>query len=123
MLYTVQKGDTLRAIAARLTLDPSYYIAIARHNGITDPNVIKAGIKLEIPDNWLKTVKQPPLTYTTKPVTITAPAVIDPATGYTTNAGQEMVFVPQSDSGINWGKWALFGGLGIIAFVLLTRKK
>lgn len=46
--YTVRKGDTLSAIALRQKRSVS---AIAQANGIADPNKIRAGQVLVIPDN------------------------------------------------------------------------
>lgn len=45
-VYTVKKGDTLSAIAAKYG---TTYQAIAAHNGIANPNVIRVGQKIKIP--------------------------------------------------------------------------
>lgn len=55
MIYTIAPGDTLTSIATNLTIDPSYWKAIAAYNGISDPNTIYAGSQITIPDDWLKT--------------------------------------------------------------------
>ncbi|GGJ49668.1 BON domain-containing protein [Deinococcus roseus] len=49
--YTVQSGDTLSEIAQRFYGDASRdsYMKIARANGISDPDLIRAGQKLQIP--------------------------------------------------------------------------
>ncbi|PZE19664.1 LysM peptidoglycan-binding domain-containing protein [Paenibacillus xerothermodurans] len=52
MLYTVQPGDTLWAIAARFGTTPQ---AIMQANGLTDPSRIYPGLRLYIP-----TAGQPP---------------------------------------------------------------
>ena len=46
--YTVKAGDTLWAIAKRVTGDGSNYKAIAKKNNIKDPNKIYVGQKLVI---------------------------------------------------------------------------
>jgi len=72
MQYTPSQGETLRSIAARLTLSPEYGAAIAQLNNIQDVNdatggtsivspdvdvtsVLPPGVAIEIPDSWLKT--------------------------------------------------------------------
>lgn len=45
-VYTVQKGDTLSAIAARYG---TTYQKLAEYNGIADPNKISVGQKIKIP--------------------------------------------------------------------------
>ena len=47
--YTVQKGDTLWAIAKRFLGDGGRYREIAEGNGIRNPNLIFPGQKLRIP--------------------------------------------------------------------------
>lgn len=49
--YTVKAGDTLSEIAERFYGDASKesYMKIARANGISDPNLIRVGQKLQIP--------------------------------------------------------------------------
>lgn len=47
--YTVQKGDTLWAIAKRYYGDGNKYPQIARANNIANPNIIHVGQKLLIP--------------------------------------------------------------------------
>lgn len=49
--YTVKAGDTLSEIAQRFYGDASKesYMKIARANGISDPNLIRVGQKLQIP--------------------------------------------------------------------------
>ena len=46
-VYTVKKGDTLGEIAKRYG---TTYQAIASYNGIANPNVIRVGQKIKIPD-------------------------------------------------------------------------
>jgi LysM repeat protein len=46
--YTVKKGDTLYAIAKKLTGNGSNYTTIATKNGIKNPNLISVGQKLVI---------------------------------------------------------------------------
>jgi nucleoid-associated protein YgaU len=47
--YTVQPGDNLSKISQRFYGDANRYMDIARANGISDPDKIKAGQKLTIP--------------------------------------------------------------------------
>jgi nucleoid-associated protein YgaU len=47
--YTVQKGDTLWAIAKKYYGDGNKYTEIAKANNISNPNVISVGQKLLIP--------------------------------------------------------------------------
>lgn len=47
-VYTVKKGDTLSQIAAKYG---TTYQAIAAYNGIKNPNVIRVGQKIKIPDS------------------------------------------------------------------------
>lgn len=65
--YTIQKGDTLSAIAAR---NGTTVAALARANGISNPNVIYAGQSLNIPKTNQPTISQP----TTKTAGAPAPA-------------------------------------------------
>lgn len=46
IVYTVKRGDTLSAIAAKYG---TTYQKIATHNGITNPNLISVGQKIKIP--------------------------------------------------------------------------
>ena len=46
--YTVKTGDTLSAIAAQFKT-PGGYQAIAKANGISNPNRIQAGQTLTVP--------------------------------------------------------------------------
>ncbi len=48
--YTVVAGETLSAIAFRFYGDANLYSLIATVNGIADPNVIRVGQVLTIPD-------------------------------------------------------------------------
>ena len=48
--YTVKAGDTLSAIALRVYGDASLYTRLAATNGISNPNLIRAGQVLTLPD-------------------------------------------------------------------------
>ena len=54
-VYTVKKGDTLSAIASKYG---TTYQALAKYNGIADPNVISIGQKIRIPSEAKTTAKQ-----------------------------------------------------------------
>jgi LysM repeat protein len=47
-IYTVQPGETLGAIAARYGIT---YQQLARHNGISNPNLVRVGQRLRIPSS------------------------------------------------------------------------
>ncbi len=47
--YVVQEGDTLSAIAEKLTGSEKNWQEIARENGITDPTKLQVGSRLRIP--------------------------------------------------------------------------
>ena len=47
--YTVKKGDTLSKIAARLLGSASKWQAIAKANGLRNPNSLKVGQVLKLP--------------------------------------------------------------------------
>lgn len=53
MKYTIQAGDTLSGIAARFLGNSLEFDRIARVNDIRDPDMIRAGETLEIPDAWI----------------------------------------------------------------------
>lgn len=46
---TVEPGDTLSALSQRLYGSPVYAAALAALNGVTDPNMVFAGMKLTVP--------------------------------------------------------------------------
>lgn len=48
--YTVKTGDTLGKIANKFYKDPSKYMLIANYNNIKDPNLIRVGQILVIPE-------------------------------------------------------------------------
>lgn len=49
MLYVIKRGDTLDAIATRFNV-PGGYQALARLNNIPNPDLIRAGATITIPD-------------------------------------------------------------------------
>ena len=55
--YIVQPGDTLSLISKRLTGDMKNYHTIAQQNNIENPDIIKVGQKLTIPDKFDKPLK------------------------------------------------------------------
>lgn len=54
MKYTIKKGDTLSEISEALTGRWRNYAKIAELNGISNPDYIRAGDTIEIPDELLK---------------------------------------------------------------------
>lgn len=48
--YTVKSGDTLSAICRSMYGDANLYPRLAKANGIANPNLIRAGAVLKIPD-------------------------------------------------------------------------
>ena len=60
--YTVKSGDTLSSIAAKYG---TTYQLIAKHNGISDPNVIYVGQKIRIPTTSNEKVETKPTKQTT----------------------------------------------------------
>lgn len=58
MEYIVQKGDTLTAIAKELTGSSANYLKLAGVNNIDDPDKIKVGQKLKIPEKFDKPLKK-----------------------------------------------------------------
>jgi nucleoid-associated protein YgaU len=47
--YTIKAGDNLSHIAKRFYADANRYTAIAKANGISDPNQIRAGQEIKLP--------------------------------------------------------------------------
>lgn len=54
LLYTVKAGDTLGAIAARLTGSVDNWRRIAEYNGIASPAALRPGTLVKIPNNLIK---------------------------------------------------------------------
>lgn len=52
--YTVQKGDKLIRVTKDMLVQPADWKAIARLNGMPDPNVIKPGQTVQVPVRMLK---------------------------------------------------------------------
>ena len=74
--YTVQRGDTLAAIAQQFDVSVK---ALAQANDITDPNLIRVGQVLIIPDG--EEVGQTETIVAVRAMTNVAPAVMDGASG------------------------------------------
>jgi nucleoid-associated protein YgaU len=47
--YTIKSGDNLSKISEKFYGNPNKYQTIAQHNGISDPNKIQAGQKINVP--------------------------------------------------------------------------
>lgn len=56
-LYKIQKGDTLEKIAKEKLKDASLWLKLAKYNSIANPDVIKAGQKIVIPDETQLLIK------------------------------------------------------------------
>ena len=56
-LYTIQKGDTLEKIAKEKLQDASLWLKLAKYNSISNPDVIKAGQKIVIPEKTQLLIK------------------------------------------------------------------
>ena len=56
-VYTIQKGDTLEKIAKNKLEDASLWMQLAKYNSISNPNLIKAGQKIVIPEKTQLLVK------------------------------------------------------------------
>jgi len=78
--YTVVRGDTLSGIARRFRV-PGGYPALARRNGIPDPNRIQVGQVLQIP---VPAATTPEINATAPAATATAPAATATAPAATT---------------------------------------
>lgn len=66
MEYTIQSGDSLSTIAKKLTGKASNYRLIADLNDIDNPDIIKVGDTLTIPEYLLSPTHQQPI-HTVKP--------------------------------------------------------
>lgn len=53
-LYTVRPGDSLWSIAERYLLTTRTWLALGRHNGLTEPDELVPGSLLRIPVAWLR---------------------------------------------------------------------
>lgn len=51
--YTVKKGDTLSAICRKYYGDSTLYSKLAKYNGIKNPNLIRVGQIIKLPDKSL----------------------------------------------------------------------
>ena len=127
MQYVIRAGDTLSAIAAQYTIGgKSYAPAIAKYNNIPDPNVIRAGATIIIPDNWLTTYNPQSInpTGTIKPtMAVTAQEVISNPTTQRASTPPDTAPAPQTGiMGILSNPLVLMG-LGTIALAFFLKKK
>jgi hypothetical protein len=129
MIYTVQRGDTLSIIAAKL-LDPSLglsYKDIAGWNGIADPNRITIGQKLDIPDSVLRqeiifegqTV--PGLVSASMP-TAGQPDAIIPTGSRSSGFPAQQAPAENLIFGIP-AKWVMIGGAALLAVLVFSGRK
>lgn len=103
--YTVQPGDTLLSIAARLGL--SWY-ELALLNGLDSPNLIYAGQELTLPDPREATMTPTPLPPSPTPIPPTATTTA-PST-HTVQPGQHLMQIAR-DLGLDWQDLAHLNGL------------
>lgn len=59
--YTVKPGDKLLILSRQLLSDPKQWSALARLNGLKDPNVIRPGQELDVPRSMINFTAQPKL--------------------------------------------------------------
>jgi hypothetical protein len=59
--YTVKQGDTLQALSRTLLTDPKKWNALARLNGLKNPNLILPGQVLDVPRSLINFANQPKL--------------------------------------------------------------
>lgn len=59
--YTVKPGDKLLIVSRTLLADPKQWNALARLNGLKDPNVIRPGQVLDVPRSMINFANQPKL--------------------------------------------------------------
>ena len=62
--YTVKPGDKLLVVSRQLLNDPKQWNALARLNGLKDPNVILPGQELDVPRSMINFTVQPKLATT-----------------------------------------------------------
>lgn len=59
--YTVKPGDTLEGVSRILLAEPKKWNALARLNGLKNPNVIQPGFVFDVPRSMVNFAKQPKL--------------------------------------------------------------
>lgn len=112
VVYIVQRGDTLSAIARRYGTS---YLTIAANNGISNPNLIYVGQKLTIygtPPTEPPATDEPPATEPPAtdepPVTDEPPATDEPITGFNLGGHVTDASYPRVDdmrrAGMTWTK-------------------
>jgi hypothetical protein len=62
--YTVKPGDKLIVLTRQLLNDPKQWSALARLNGLKDPNVIRPGMEIDVPRSLVNFALQPKLATT-----------------------------------------------------------
>jgi LysM repeat protein len=112
MEHVVQRGETLSAIAGFYGLTVA---AIAQANRLINPNFVYAGQRLVIP-------ALPPAT---RPRTVTPPTNSNqPASNETTDAVMlaALAAAKKKKEQEQLQQYLMFGGVAVLAFVLLSRK-
>lgn len=59
--YTIRRGDSLSKIARDHGMSPTEWRKLAEINGITNPDLIRAGQTISIPSNWKRLVSEAPI--------------------------------------------------------------
>jgi len=69
----VKEGDTFYGIALKYLKNPGRWKELAKYNGIDDPNKIRVGMKIKIPNNMLKEAPSEPSPKPAGPIQTPAP--------------------------------------------------
>jgi hypothetical protein len=59
--YTVKPGDSLQSLSRQLLREPGLWSQLARLNGLSNPNLIRPGLVIDVPQSLLNLAQQPTL--------------------------------------------------------------
>lgn len=104
-VYTVKRGDTLSAIAAKYG---TTYQKLAAYNGIKNPNIISVGQQIKIPGN--KTEAPTPAVKPAEPTQTTKPTTETTETVYTVVKGDTLSGIAKK-YGTTYQKLAAYNGI------------
>lgn len=104
-VYTVKRGDTLSAIAAKYG---TTYQKLAAYNGIKNPNIINVGQQIKIPGN--KTEAPTPAVKPAEPTQTTKPTTETTETVYTVVKGDTLSGIAKK-YGTTYQKLASYNGI------------